>query len=399
MKIMVTGSEGFIGKNLVANLHTIRTGKNKTRPDIRIDEIYEVNRTTSSEELDHYCADVDFIFHLAGVNRVNHEEEYSEGNIVSLKNLLDSLWRQGNKCKIMFSSSVQALLLAKHTNSAYGQSKRECEKLLMEYHKRTGAEIFIYRFPNIFGKWCRPNYNSAVATFCDAVANNRDYIVNDPETKIELLYIDDLLEEMYDCLEGRPHYCNYMGMDLIPDTCSEFCFVPKIYHIKLGSIIDLLSAFKRQPQTLVIPNIPEDSFEKKLYSTYLSYLSPKDFKYALKMNENEAGSFTELLRSVGDGQFSVNVSHPGVVKGQHWHNSKWEIFVVVSGKAKIQLRKYGDDKIYEYQVSGKKLEALFMIPGYIHSLINISEDEDLVTIIWANEHFNQEKPDTFREYI
>lgn len=400
MKIMVTGSNGFIGKNLVANLYNIKDGKNKTRPGIQIDEIYEGNRNTSAEEMDHYCRDAGFIFHLAGVNRVKDEREYLEGKVRPLKNLLDSLGRQkNNTCKIVFSSSIQALLLAGHEGPAYGSSKRACEKLLMDYHNRTGIQIFIYRFPNIFGKWCRPNYNSVVATFCDAVANNREYKVNNPEANLELLYIDDLIEEMYDCLEGKPHYCDYMGRDLIPNTGSVFCFVPKTHHIKLGVIPDMLQSFKRQPDTLIIPDMPGDSFAKKLYSTYLSYLSSEDFKYTLKMNENEAGSFTELLRSVGDGQFSVNISHPGVVKGQHWHNSKWEIFVVVSGKGRIQLRKHGEDIIYEYEVSGKRLEAVYMIPGYVHSLINVSDTEDLVTIIWANEHFNQGRPDTFREYI
>lgn len=399
MNIIVTGSNGFLGKNLVANLHNIRNGKNKTRPDIWIDEIYEVNRNTDIEELERYCRDGDFIFHFAGVNRANSEEGYLEGNIGPLRDILDLLKKMDHPCKIVFSSSIHATLLAEHMGSAYGTAKKVCEDMLFDYHRQTGQDVFIYRFPNIFGKWCKPDYNSAVATFCNAIANGKDYTVTDPERNIELLYIDDLLEEMYDCLEGRPHYCNYIGMDLIPDTKSVFCFVPKTYHVKLRNIVDLLLLFKRQSHTLTIPDMSEDSFAKKLYSTYLSYLLPKDFKYVLKMNKNGAGSFTELLRTAGDGQLSVNVSYPGVVKGQHWHNTKWEIFVVVSGRAKILLRKYGDDKIYGYAVSGEDLEAIFMIPGYIHVLINTSDTEDLVTLIWANEHFDPDRPDTFREYI
>lgn len=399
MEILVTGSNGFIGKNLVANLYNIKEEKNRTRPAIHVDEIYEFNRDTTKEDLDQYCKDADFVFHLAGVNRVKDNGEYWEGNVNVLKELLAMLEKHSNHCKIMLASSIQATLLARYSGSAYGKSKNECEKLLFEYHKKSGAEVFIYRFPNVFGKWCRPNYNSVVATFCDCVANNKEYKVDNPVTRLELLYIDDLLEEMYDCLEGKPHYCNYMGMDLIPSAYGEFCFVPKTYHVTLQNIVDLLILFKQQPATLVIPNIPEGSFAKKLYSTYLTYLSPENFKYSLRMNENEAGSFTELLRSVGDGQFSVNVSRPNVVKGQHWHNTKWEIFVVVSGRAKIQMRKHCGNEVFEYEVSGDKMEALLMIPGYVHSLINMSDTKDLVTIIWANEHFNPDRPDTFREYI
>lgn len=399
MNILVTGSDGFIGKNLVANLKNIKEGKNKTRPGIYINEIYVMNKFTSPDDIECYCRNADIIFHFAGVNRVKDDNEYWSGNVGLLELLLKVLKKQNSHSKFMFASSVQATLLGRYEESVYGKSKRACEKLLMDYRDETGSEIYIYRFPNVFGKWCRPNYNSVVATLCDAIANNKEYKINNPKTKLELLYIDDLLEEMYDCLEGKQHHCHYMGMDLIPSLDGDFCFVPKTYHVSLKSILDLLLLFKQQPATLIIPSVPEGSFVKKLYSTYLSYLSPEDFRYSLKMNTNENGSFTELFRSVGDGQLSVNVSYPKVVKGQHWHNSKWEIFVVVSGRAKIQMRKYDEHKIYEFEMSGDKMESLLMVPGYVHNLINESDTEKLVTLIWANEAFNPDKPDTFREYV
>ena len=398
MNILITGAKGFVGKNLVANLANIRDGKNRTR-NIKIENIFEYDINTEPMLLDEYCARADFVFNLAGVNRPKDESEFMEGNFGFSSILLDTLKKYDNKCPVMLSSSIQATLIGRYGQSNYGKSKLAGEKLFFQYGKETGAKVLIYRFPNLFGKWCRPNYNSAVATFCNNIANDLPIQVNDRATELELIYIDDLVEEMLDALEGKEHHCEYDGLNVIPVEGGKYCYVPTTHKATLGEIVDLLDSFKAQPKTLMLPKIPADSFAKKLYSTYLSYLPKEAASFPLKMNVDDRGSFTELLKSADCGQVSVNISKPGITKGQHWHNSKWEFFIVVAGHGLIQQRKIGTDEIFEYEVSGDKIEAVHMLPGYTHNIINLSETENLVTVMWANESFDPNHPDTFFEKV
>ena len=398
MNILVTGAKGFTGKNLVENLKNIRDGKNKTRPNIIIDEIFEFDIDTDKALLDEYCRQADFVFNIAGVNRPKDEAEFMSGNFGFAGELLNTLEKYGNKCPVMLSSSLQATLIGRY-NGEYGKSKLAGENLFFEYSERTGAEVYVFRFPNLFGKWCRPNYNSAVATFCNNIANDLPIQVNDRNIKLTLLYIDDLVEEMLNCLERKPSRCNYDGLEIIPDNSGKFCYVPTTHDVTLGEIVDLLGTFKAQPNTLVMPEIPCGSFAKKLYSTYLSYLPVEKTVFDLKMNCDNRGSFTELMKTSDCGQFSVNISKPGITKGQHWHNTKWEFFIVVSGHGLIQERKIGTDEIMEFEVSGDKIQAVHMLPGYTHNIINLSETENLVTVMWANEQFDPNHPDTFFEVV
>ncbi len=398
MNILVTGAKGFTGKNLVENLKNIRDGKNKTRPNIIIDEIFEFDIDTDKALLDEYCRQADFVFNIAGVNRPKDEAEFMSGNFGFAGELLNTLEKYGNKCPVMLSSSLQATLIGRY-NGEYGKSKLAGENLFFEYSERTGAEVYVFRFPNLFGKWCRPNYNSAVATFCNNIANDLPIQVNDRNIKLTLLYIDDLVEEMLNCLERKPNRCNYDGLEIIPDNSGKFCYVPTTHDVTLGEIVDLLGTFKAQPNTLVMPEIPCGSFAKKLYSTYLSYLPVEKTVFDLKMNCDNRGSFTELMKTADCGQFSVNISKPGITKGQHWHNTKWEFFIVVSGHGLIQERKIGTDEIMEFEVSGDKIQAVHMLPGYTHNIINLSETENLVTVMWANEQFDPNHPDTFFEVV
>lgn len=399
MKILVTGAKGFVGKNLTANLRNIQDNKNRTRPNLCIEEIYEFDIDTKSELLDVYCEKADFVFHLAGVNRPKETSEFMEGNFGFTETLLNTLKKYQNACPIMLSSSVQATLMGRFGTSEYGKSKLAGEELLFDYSKETGAKVLVYRFPNLFGKWCRPNYNSAVATFCNAVANNLEFTVNDRNTELELLYIDDLVEAMFDALEGKEHRCEYEGLEAVGKKDGRYCYVPITHKATLGEIVDLLESFKKQPNTLIMPSIPEDSFAKKLYSTYLSYLPKEKTIFELKMNCDDRGSFTELLKTTSHGQFSVNISKPGITKGQHWHNSKWEFFIVVAGHGLIQQRRIGTEEILEFEVSGDKIQAVHMLPGYTHNIINLSETENLVTVMWANEQFDPVHPDTFGEDV
>ena len=399
MNILVTGSNGFVGKNLVENLKNIRDGKNKTRPKLTIEEIYEYDKDTDPKLLDEFCKKTNFVFNLAGVNRPKDNKEFFEGNFGFASTLLDSLKKNNNNCPVMISSSIQASLVGRYADSDYGKSKLEGENLFFEYGKETGSKVYVYRFANLFGKWCRPNYNSVVATFCNNVANDLPIQVNDPSTELELVYIDDLIEEMLNALEGKPSKCEFNGVEAIPEKDGKFCYVPISHKVTLGEIVELLDKFKEQPDTLVMPDIPKGSFAKKLYSTYLSYLPKEKVIFDLKENTDERGSFTELLKSNSNGQISVNISKPGITKGQHWHNSKWEFFIVVSGKAKIQERKLGTDEVIEFIVSGDKLQAVHMIPGYTHNIVNMSDTENLVTIMWANELFDENRPDTYKEEV
>ena len=398
MKILVTGSKGFVGKNLVSNLLNIKEGKNKTR-NIQIDEVYEYDIDSTLEELDMYCKDCDFVFNLAGVNRPKDEEDFMKGNFGFASTLLDTLKKHHNTCPVMLSSSIQATLIGRYGESDYGKSKLAGEKLFFSYAKETGANGLVYRFPNLFGKWCRPNYNSVIATFCNNIANDLPIIVNDPAIELELLYIDDLVEEMFDCLEGKEHHCAFEGLQAISKENGMYCYVPTTYHVTLGEIVSLLNSFKEQPQTLEIPEIENNSFAKKLYSTYLSYLPKEKVIFDLNMNEDHRGSFTELLKSEKCGQVSINISKPGITKGQHWHNTKWEFFIVVAGHGLIQERKIGTDEILEFEVSGDKIQAIHMLPGYTHNIINLSDSENLVTVMWANESFDLDHPDTFFEIV
>lgn len=396
MNILVTGAKGFVGKNLVANLYNIKEGKNRTR-NITIKNIYEYDVDTDPALLEVYCGEADFVFHLAGVNRPKDNAEFMSGNFGFSNTLLNTLKKHKNTCPVMLSSSIQATLIGRYGESDYGKSKLAGEELFFLYGKETGAKVFVYRFPNLFGKWCRPNYNSAVATFCNNIANDLSITVNDRSTELELLYIDDLMEEMFDALEGKEHHCEYDGLVPVAEQNGKYCFVPATHKATLGKIVDLLNSFKEQPQTLVMPEIADDSFAKKLYSTYLSYLPREKVSFPLKMNVDDRGSFTELLKTEKCGQFSVNISRPGITKGQHWHNSKWEFFIVVSGHGLIQERKIGTDEVIEFEVSGDKMEAIHMLPGYTHNIINLSETENLVTVMWANEQFDPPRPDTFFE--
>lgn len=398
MNILVTGAKGFVGKNLVANLRNIKDDKNRTRPDIKIDDIFEFDIDADLALLDEYCKKCDFVFNLAGVNRPKDNAEFMQGNFGFASILLDNLKKYDNKCPVVLSSSLQATLIGRY-DGEYGRSKLAGENLFFDYSKETGAKVMVYRFPNLFGKWCRPNYNSAVATFCNNIANDLPVQVNDRNTQLELLYIDDLIEEMFDALEGKEHRCDYKGLDPVSNVNGRFCYVPTTHKVTLGEIVDLLETFKDQPQSLVIPEIPSNSFAKKLYSTYLSYLPKEKTIFPLKMNCDNRGSFTELLKTEKCGQFSVNISKPGITKGQHWHNSKWEFFIVVSGHGLIQERKIGSDEVIEFEVSGERIEAVHMLPGYTHNIINLSETEDLVTVMWANEQFDPSHPDTFGEIV
>ena len=399
MKILITGAKGFVGKNLVCNLRNIMEGKNRTRPELTIEAIFEYDIDTDPALLDAYCAQADFVFNLAGVNRPKENSEFMEGNLGFASTLLDTLRKHRNTCPVMLSSSIQATLIGRYGQSDYGKSKLAGEELFFRYAQDTGAKVMVYRFPNLFGKWCRPNYNSAVATFCSNIANDLPITVNDRATELELLYIDDLVEEMLDALEGRAHHCVYDGLKPVYNEDGRYCAVPATHKVTLGEIVDLLEAFKAQPRTLQMPQIPMGSFAKKLYSTYLSYLPKEAVSFPLKMNVDDRGSFTELLRTASCGQFSVNISRPGITKGQHWHNSKWEFFIVVSGHGLIQERRIGSDEVLEFEVTGDKIEAIHMLPGYTHNIINLSDTQDLVTLMWANEPFDPQQPDTFFEKV
>ena len=398
MKILITGAKGFVGKNLVANLYNIKDGKDRTR-NLQIDEIFEYDIDSDPSLLEGYCKEADFVFNLAGVNRPKDQSEFMEGNFGFASTLLDTLKKYRNNCPVMLSSSIQATLIGRYGESDYGKSKLAGEELFFNYSKETGAKVLIYRFPNLFGKWCRPNYNSAVATFCNNIANDLPIQVNDRNTKLELLYIDDLVDELLDALEGKEHHCEYDGLNAVEKLNGKYSFVPTTHHVTLGEIVDLLELFNNQSKTLIIPEIPKNSFAKKLYSTYLSYLPKEKTIFPLKMNIDDRGSFTELLKSEKCGQVSINISKPGITKGQHWHNTKWEFFIVVSGHGLIQERKIGTDEIIEFEVSGDKIEAIHMLPGYTHNIINLSETENLVTVMWANEAFDPNKPDTFFEKV
>lgn len=397
MNILVTGACGFVGKNLTAALKAIRDGKNRAHPEPVIREIYEYDSDSSPEQLNVYAASADFVFHLAGVNRPKTAEEYLPGNVGALEALLAALQKADNRCPVMLASSAQASLVGRYAGSEYGRAKLACEERLRAYAAETGAEALIYRFPNVFGKWCRPNYNSAVATFCHNIANDLPITVNDPATELELVYIDDLVAELLAALAGRAYRCNYNG--LTPVSGEEFCRVPVTHRVTLGRIVELLRAFRAQPETLLLPEIPEGSFAKKLYSTYLSYLPPEKTAFPLKMNIDARGSFTELLKTENCGQFSVNITKPGVTKGQHWHNSKWEFFIVVAGHGLIRERRLDSNEVLDFEVSGEKIEAVHMLPGYTHSIKNLSDTDDLVTLMWANERFDPQHPDTFFEEV
>lgn len=395
MNILVTGAKGFVGKNLVWNLRNIAQGKNRTRPGLSIGEIFEYDLDTNPALLEDYCARADFVFNLAGVNRPKDQSEFMQGNFGFASTLLDTLEKHRNACPVMLSSSVQATLIGRYGQSDYGKSKLAGEELFFSYGEKTGAPVLVYRFPNLFGKWCRPNYNSAVATFCHNMARDLPIQVNDPATRLELVYIDDLVEEMLDALEGRAHRCRYEGLDPVADAAGRYCYVPVSHSATLGEIVALLESFKAQPQTLLLPSIPAGSFAKKLYSTYLSYLPAEKAAFPLKMNRDDRGSFTELLRTADCGQVSVNISAPGITKGQHWHNTKWEFFMVVAGRALIQQRRVDSDEVLEFEVSGDNIQAVHMLPGYTHNIINLSDTENLVTVMWANESFDPAHPDTF----
>ena len=399
MNILVTGAYGFVGKNLCAALKNIQSGKDRTRPNIQIGEIFEYDIDTEAHLLDEYCAKADFVFNLAGVNRPENTEDFMKGNFGFASKLLDNLKKHNNKCPIMLSSSLQATLVGRYAEGDYGKSKKAGEELFFEYSKETGVSVYVYRFPNLFGKWCRPNYNSAGATFCNNIANDLPIQINDRAIELTLLYIDDLVDEMFNILKGKAHRCEYDGLSIVDKADGSFCYCPVTHNVSLGEIVDLLESFKNQPSSLIVPEIPYNSFAKKLYSTYLSYLPKEKASFPLKMNVDQRGSFTELLKTEKCGQVSVNISKPGITKGQHWHNTKWEFFIVVSGKGLIQQRKIGTDEVLNFQVSGEKIEAIHMLPGYTHNIINLSDTEDLVTVMWANEQFDPNKPDTFYEEV
>ncbi len=399
MKILVTGAEGFVGKNLAAALDNLKSNKDRTRPQLKIDEIYLYDINSSEEILEEACKNADFVFNLAGVNRPENPEDFMAGNFGFASKLLDTLKKYNNTCPVMLSSSIQATLVGRYANGEYGKSKKAGEDLFFDYAKSTGAKVLVYRLPNLFGKWCRPNYNSVIATFCNNMANDLPITVNDPAVELELLYIDDLVCELLNALEGKETHCEYDGVTAIPVENGNFCTSFNTHKVTLGRIVELLESFKNQPATLVMPEIPFNSFEKKLYSTYLSYLPKEKVIFDLKMNEDDRGSFTELLKTENCGQFSINISKPGIVKGQHWHHTKWEFFIVVAGKGLIQQRKIGSDEVLNFHVSGDKIQAVHMLPGYTHNIINLSETENLVTVMWANEIFNPNKPDTFFEVV
>ena len=415
MKILVTGAKGFVGKNLCAELNNIKEGKARCYGDLKVDAIYEYDIDSKPEELDAYCQDCDFVFNLAGVNRPKEQSEFMEGNFGFASTLLDTLKKYNNRCPVMLSSSQQASLTGRFGNSEYGRSKKAGEELFLQYEQdfllsnsklttdsqlstlnsQLKPRVLIYRFPNLFGKWCRPNYNSAVATFCNNIANDLPITVNDPSVELELLYIDDLVAEMMNALQGKEHRCDFDGLGVFPMEQGKYCYCPVTHFVKLGEIVDMLYRFAEQPKTLMIPEIPEGSFAKKLYSTYLSYLPKEKVAYPVKMNVDDRGSFTELVHLANCGQVSINISKPGITKGQHWHHSKWELFIVVKGHGVIQERKEGTDEVIEFEVSGDKIEVVHMLPGYTHNIINLSDTEDLVTVMYCNEVFNPNRPDTF----
>ena len=399
MNILITGSKGFVGRNLTENLKNIRDGKNRTRPNIQIDEIYEYDIDSTAEELDEYSAKADFVFNLAGVNRPKDPAEFKAGNFGFASTLLDTLKKHHNTCPVMLSSSIQATLAGRFGTSEYGLSKRAGEDLFFSYAEETGAKVLVYRFPNLVGKWVKPNYNSAVGTFCNNIANDLPITVNDPSVELEMLFIDDLVAEMFDALEGKEHRCEFDGVNTVLTEHGRYCAAPVTHKATLGYIVECLHRFHDQPKTLVIPEMPNGSFEKKLYSMYLSYLPKEKVAFPLKMNVDARGSFTELLKTEKCGQVSVNISKPGITKGQHWHNSKWEFFIVVSGHGLIEERKIGTDEVLRFEVSGEKIEAVHMLPGYTHNIINLSDTDDLITVMWANEQFDPEHPDTFAEKV
>ena len=411
MKLLITGAKGFVGKNLCAALKNIKDGKDRRFPSLAIEEVFEYDIDSTPEELNRFCKECDFVFNLAGVNRPQNQEEFMQGNFGFASTLLDTLKKYGNKCPVMLSSSQQASLTGRFGNSEYGRSKKAGENLFLKYQEETGARVLIYRFPNLFGKWCRPNYNSAVATFCNAFANDLPYTVNDPSVELELLYIDDLVDEMLAALQGNEHRCEFNGLEVIPKETSaishltsdigRYCYCPITHHVTLGRIIELLKSFAEQPKTLMIPEIPSGSFAKKLYSTYLSYLPYEKTAFDLKMNVDDRGSFTELVHTLNAGQVSINISKPGITKGQHWHNTKFEQFIVVKGRGLIQQRNLNDPegKVLEWEVDGDHIQAVHMLPGYTHNIINLSDTEDLVTVMYCNEVFDASRPDTFFEKV
>lgn len=399
MNILITGAKGFVGKNLCAALRNIRDGKDRTRSALNIEKVLEFDIDTEASALDDYCGQADFVFNLAGVNRPKDAAEFMEGNYGFASMLLDTLKKHNNTCPVMLASSQQASLTGRFGNSEYGRSKKAGEDLFLKYQEETGAKVLVYRFPNLFGKWCRPNYNSAVATFCYNIANDLAIQVNDPFVELELLYIDDLVAEMLDALENKEHRCEFDGLDVLEKANGQYCFCPVTHKVKLGRIVELLQEFASQPKTLTIPEIPDGSFEKKLYSTFLSYLPKEKVAFPLKMNVDDRGSFTELIHTLNSGQVSINISKPGITKGQHWHNTKWEFFIVVAGHGLIQERKIGSDEVIEFEVSGDKIEAVHMLPGYTHNIINLSETENLVTVMYCNEVFDPNRPDTFFEKV
>lgn len=412
-KILVTGAKGFVGKNLCAQLNNIKDGKARCYGDVTVEAVYEYDLDSTPEQLDDYCKNADFVFNLAGVNRPQNQEEFMQGNFGFASTLLDTLKKHKNTCPVMLSSSQQASLTGRFGNSEYGRSKKAGEDMFLRYEldvlapavqefkgsKGLRPRVLVYRFPNLFGKWCRPNYNSAVATFCNAFANDLPYTVNDPSVELELLYIDDLVDEMIACLKGEEHHCKFDGLDVIPQADGKYCYVPTTHKATLGEIVELLKSFAEQPKTLMIPEIPENSFAKKLYSTYLSYLPKEKVAFPLKMNVDDRGSFTELIHTLNAGQVSINISKPGITKGQHWHNTKWEFFIVVAGHGLIQERKLGTDEVIEFEVSGDNIQCIHMLPGYTHNIINLSETENLVTVMYCNEIFNPNKPDTYFEKV
>ena len=395
MKILVTGAKGFVGKNLCAQLNNIREGKNKSYGDLTISEVFEYDIDSSLEQLDSYCQSCDFVFNLAGVNRPQNQEEFMQGNFGFASTLLDLLKKHKNSCPVMISSSIQATLAGRFGNSEYGKSKKAGEELMFAYAEETGAKVLVYRFPNLFGKWCRPNYNSAIATFCHNIANDLPIQVNDRSVEMELLYIDDLVDEMIHAIHGNEHRCEFEGVETIPIEAGRYCYCPITHKTTLGEIVDWIYAFAEQPKTLTIPEIPENSLAKKLYSTYLSYLPKEKVAFPLKMNIDQRGSFTELVHTLNCGQVSINISKPGITKGQHWHNTKWEFFIVVSGHGLIQQRRIDSDEVIEFEVSGEEIQCIHMLPGYTHNIINLSDTQDLVTVMYCNEIFNPNKPDTF----